>query len=81
MSPIHKGEVEYNHLEPNYKITMKKITEFMPKYLKRYGPDAEFDAEEIVRRYLNKEPIFELPTVLTMSEGSSADILPCKRKN
>ena len=78
MKPIHKGELEYKYLRPNDKITMKKITEFMLEYLKRYGSDSEFDAQEIVRRYLNDEPIFNLPIVLTMSKGSSLEIPSCK---
>ena len=60
---------------------MSKIQKFVPEYIRRYGREFdEFDAKEIVRRYLNDEFIFELPAVITQAEGSSTDIPNCKLK-
>ena len=72
---IHKGELPYRLLRLNDKATVSKIQKFVPEYIRRYGHEYnEFDSEEIIRRYLNNEFIFELPAVITHAEGSSADI-------
>ena len=45
---------------------MSKIRQFVPEYLAKYRVEYdEFDAEEIVKRYLNDDFIFELPLVIT----------------
>ena len=80
--PIHKGELPYRLLGLNNKVTVSKILKFMPEYIQRYGREYdEFNAEEIVKRYLNDEFIFELRIVVTQADGSSVDILNCKPKN
>ena len=57
---------------------MSKIRKFVLEYIARHGVEYdEFDAEEIVKRYLNDEFIFELLAVIVQSEGSSAEIPQC----
>ena len=63
--PIHKGELPFKYLGLNDKTTVSKIKSFVPEYLRRHRLDSEFDVEEIVKRYLNEEFIFELPAVIT----------------
>ena len=60
--PIHKGELPFKFLGVNDKTIVSKIRQFIPEYLAKYGVEYdEFDAEEIVKRYLNDDFIFELP--------------------
>ena len=81
VKPIHKGELPFKYLGLNDKITVSKIQKFMPEYLEKYGEDRdEFDVEEIVRRYLSDEFIFELPAVILV-EGGSSDISHCNHKH
>ena len=77
VKPIHKGELPYKNLGLRDKTTVTKIGQFVPQYLEKYGTGRdEFDAEEIVRRYLNDDFIFELPIEITQTEG---DVSVCNQ--
>ena len=77
---IHKGELPYRLLGLNDKVTVLKIQKFVPEYIRKYGHEYdEFDSEEIMRRYLIDEFIFELPAVITHAESYSADIPNCNQ--
>ena len=77
IKPIHKGELPLKYLRQNDKTTVVKIHEFVSQYLEKHGrsPRDELDAEEIVKRYLNDDFIFELPEAITQAEG---DVSACK---
>ena len=51
--------------------------QFVIQYVEEHGknPRDELDAEEIMKRYLNDDFIFELPAAITQAEG---DISACK---
>ena len=61
-----QGELPFKFLGINDKTTVSKIRQFVPEYLAKYRDEYdELDAEEIVKRYLNDDFIFELPSVIT----------------
>ena len=41
----------------------------------------ELNAEEIVKRYINEEPIFKLPQLITTAEGLTLQIPEYKSNN
>ena len=72
---IHKGELQFKHPRLYDKTTVSKIKKFVPESIAKHGVEYdEFNAEEIVKRYLNEKPIFKLLIILIYSEGSSSDI-------
>ena len=80
--PIHKGKVPYKLLGLNDKATVTKITKFVLEYLKKYRAykdgelKDEIDAEEVVRRYLNDDFVFELPEVVNQPDS---DVSSCNQ--
>ena len=61
--PIHcRGELKEEELSPQDRNTVNQNSGFMKRYLDPYEPPVqEFDTREIVRRYQNDIPIFEIP--------------------
>ena len=78
VKPIHKGELPFKYLGLNDKTIVVKIHQFVLQYLERYGSGRrdELDDEEIIKRYLNDDFIFELPEAITQTEG---DVSTCNQ--
>lgn len=74
--PIHcKGEPKEEDLGPQDRSTVNQISGFVKRYLDRYEPPLqEFDAKEIVRRYQDDLPVFEIPAEM-IGDGTSRDEL------
>ena len=77
VKPIHKGELPFKYLGLRDKTTVTKVYRFVIQYVEDHGknPRDELEAEEIVKRYLNDDFIFELSATITQAKG---DISACK---
>ena len=74
--PIHcRGEPKKEKLGPQDQSTVEQISGFVKRYLERYEPPMqEFDAKEIVRRYQNDIPVFNIPAEM-IGDGTSLEEL------
>ena len=74
--PIHcRGELKEEELGPQDRNPINQISGFVKRYLDWYEPPVqEFNAREIVQRYQNDIPVFEIPAEM-IGDGSSKEEL------